>query len=60
MKHTNKEAIAFAEWIAQYQYEQDDKTKLWSYWDNGLFPLTEYTTEELFELFKIQKHGTNN
>ena len=46
------ESIKFAEWIAHYEYEQNFDTKLWCYWDNGLLPKNEYTTEELFELFK--------
>lgn len=55
----NKETIEFAEWIAQYQYEQDFDTKLWSYWDNGLLPKNEYTTEELFNMFKKEKYGAD-
>lgn len=45
-------ATKFADWIAHYSYDQDNKTKLWSYWDNGLMPKREYTTKELFNLFK--------
>lgn len=48
------DVIEFAEWIAKYQYEQDSKDKLWRYWDNGI---GEYTTEELFNLFKQQQNG---
>jgi hypothetical protein len=47
-------AIKFAEWIAHYQYEQNFDTKLWEYWDNGIYTPSKYTTEELFEIFKKQ------
>jgi len=51
--HVQKEDIInFADWIANYQYEQDNTTKLWCYWDNGLIEKEEYTTKELFELYK--------
>ena len=47
------EAIKFAEWINQYQYDQDLKTNLWSHWDN---PQGEHTTQELFEIFKKEQN----
>lgn len=55
MEQINKEAIDFAEWIAKYQYERDEDDGLWRYWDNGI---GEHTTEELFNIFKKEIHGT--
>ena len=51
-KTNDTEALEFAEWIAQYQYERD-KDGLWRYWDNGI---GEHTTKELFNLFKKEQN----
>lgn len=50
-EYADETAIKFAEWIAHYGYEQDFDTKLWCYWDCGA---ANYTTKELYELFKTQ------